>query len=135
MAISSEMTGNEVIILLIDTGADISVFKRGKINPSQIINRTEVWKIKGVTDGITASIGTTQTKLYLDNHQVNHKFHVVDDDFPVFSNGILSRDFITKNQCHLDYANWAMAVKIGGWYNFTDILRPKRGHSNKSFEI
>ncbi|VEN59237.1 unnamed protein product [Callosobruchus maculatus] len=46
----SEMTGNEAITLLVDTGADTSLFQRNKINRNQIINIAIINKAKGLEE-------------------------------------------------------------------------------------
>lgn len=107
------MTGSKTVTLLVDTGADISLFKRTKINPGQDINRFDNIKIKGVTDGLTYSIGRTETQLYIDDFVLDHTFHIVDNNFPIPSDGILGRDFITKYKCKLDYSHWTMTLQIG----------------------
>lgn len=93
------MTGNEEIVLLVNTGADISLCKRSKINQGQLVDRQSAIKIKGVTEGLASSIGTTETQLFVQNYALNHTFHIVDENFPIPSDGILGRDFITKYQC------------------------------------
>lgn len=95
------MTGGETVTLLVDTGADISLFKRTKISPRQPVNRADNIKIQGVTDGLTYSIGRTETQLYIDDFTLNHTFHIVENNFPIPSDGILGRDFITKYKCKL----------------------------------
>lgn len=107
------MTGGETVTLLVDTGADISLFKRTKISPRQPVNRADNIKIQGVTDGLTYSIGRTETQLYIDDFTLNHTFHIVENNFPIPSDGILGRDFITKYKCKLDYFDWTMTLQIG----------------------
>lgn len=110
------MTGNQTMVLLVDTGADISLCKINKIIPKQFINRKNAIKIKGVTDGLTFSLGTTQTEIYMQNYAIHHTFHVVDEDFPIPADGILGRDFIIKYQCQLNYRNWTMTLNMGSEY-------------------
>lgn len=50
------LTKNEEITLLVDTGADISVSREGKIYSGQILNKENVIRIKGVTNRTTYSI-------------------------------------------------------------------------------
>lgn len=105
------MTNNETVTLLVDTGADISLFKKKKITPEQLVNRSEASRIKGITDGLTNSIGTTKTYIYIGNYTVKHQFHIVSNDFPIPADGIIGRDFITRYQCQLDYLNWVMTIR------------------------
>lgn len=82
--------------LLVDTGADISLFKRNKINPNQIINQANLCTMKGITNGFTKSLGTTNTTLSINGEEIECQFHIVDNNFPIPSDGILGRDFLYK---------------------------------------
>lgn len=104
---------NSNITLLIDTGADISVFKRTKIRFDQMITTSNRCKIRGVTKGIQDTIGTTETNISIDEYTLNHTFHIVSNEFPIPSDGILGRDFISKYKCLLDYSNWTMTFRVG----------------------
>lgn len=105
------MTGNDRILLLIDTGADISLFKRTKVNPSQIVDWSKACRIRGVTDECTYSIATTHTVVYFGNYAFSHTFHLVSEKFPIPVDGIIGRDFISNYLCKLDYENWTMTLR------------------------
>lgn len=105
------MTGTKNA-LLVDTGADISVFKRTKVHLDQIINCSNQIKIKGVTNEIANSLGTTKTNILIDQFSLNHEFHIVNHDFPIPCDGILGRDFLIKYHSIIDYSQWIMTVKL-----------------------
>lgn len=105
------MTGEQNITLLVDTGADVSLFKRNKIDPQQIVNRSNICRIKGVTEGCTNSIGTTNANIFIEDYVFSHNFHIVDRNFPIPADGILGRDFIVKYRCQLDYNKWNMTLE------------------------
>lgn len=96
---------------IVDTGADISVFKRTKVHPDQMLDISNPIKIKGVTNGITSSIGLTNTIILVNGHELEHKFHIVNSDFPIPADGILGRDFLTKFKCNIDYADWTLTIR------------------------
>jgi len=98
---------------LIDTGADISIFKSTTIKPKHFVNRFRTSKIKGVTSEIINSLGTTETFIYINNSKIKHEFHIVNEDFPIPGDAILGRDFLTKYNCILDYSKWTITVKVG----------------------
>lgn len=106
------MTGSENTYIL-DTGADISVFKRTNINPKQLITTSNAIKIKGATDGVITSLGTTETEIFVEDCTLQHTFHIVDSNFPIPADAILGRDFIAKYNCILDYSNWTMSMQFG----------------------
>lgn len=112
VVVQTSMTDNRKITLLVDTGADISLFKNFKISPKQFINEYNISNIKGITDGSTSSLGTTNTQIFINNYAINHSFHIVEQNFPIPADGILGRDFISKYQCQLDYANWTLTLQI-----------------------
>lgn len=111
VVVQTDMTGERPVTLLVDTGADISLFKRNKIDPHQIVNRSNISRIKGVTEGHTNSIGTTNTEIFVENYVFSHIFHIVDEKFPIPADGILGRDFISKFCCKLDYYEWKMTLR------------------------
>ena len=106
---------------LVDTGADISIFKRTKIRYNQLVDISNRSKIRGVTDGISESLGTTKTVIFIDGYRVEHQFHVVNADFPIPVDGILGRDFIKKYRCNLDYSNFTMTIRLGPYNIFVPI--------------
>lgn len=59
------------------------------------------------------SIGTTTAYIFLDGQEWKSIFHIVNDDFPIPTDGIISRDFITNHKSKLDYEKWIMELKIG----------------------
>lgn len=88
--------------MLIDTGAHISILKRRCIS-SSYIDYDDYLEIKGVTPGSIWSLGTCTLNLMINGHRYAHTFHIVNDKFPIDSNGILGYDFITKFKCNINY--------------------------------
>lgn len=68
---------------LIDTQADISVIKEKFICDYTELNDTEIIDIRGVTEGITESIGTIEIDFEYEQRLFPHKIHVVPDDFNI----------------------------------------------------
>lgn len=93
---------DSVLILLVDTGADISVIKTGQVGNTSI-NLNDITSLHGIGAGITYTLGKVITELRIKNLLVKHEFHVVSDEFPIPSDGILGLDFIRKYNCMLDY--------------------------------
>lgn len=61
--------------------------------------------LKGITDGVAYSLGVIYIRLHLENWTIDHEFHVVDNNFPILSHGIIGRDFFKINKCTIDYAS------------------------------
>lgn len=66
-----------------------------------------------VTEGFQHTLGTTNTEIHINDHALTHNFHVVGHHFPIPSDGILGRDFLSKYNCLLDYSNWNLTIAVG----------------------
>lgn len=94
---------------IVDTGAEISIIKQGKLNATQIFNPNIVFKVTGITDGVTTTIGEANSNITFSNGlTVNHSFQLVGNEFPILIDGILGRDFFVKYKCTLDYESWLL---------------------------
>lgn len=75
---------------IVDSGADISIFKRNKILPNQRIDLNRKFKINGITNSTIETIAETETALITENDlSIVHNFQIVDDSFPIPTDGIL----------------------------------------------
>lgn len=93
---------------IVDSGADVSLFKVTKVPPLQIVDFNKKLKITGVTAGVTETIAEAQTYLTLNNLNLTHSFQLVNENFPIPTDGILGRDFLVKFRCTNDYDNWLL---------------------------
>lgn len=104
---------NSINSFIVDSGADISIMKVKNILPNQLINKTKQFNITGVTEGIRKTLAETTTSLHFSNGLViHHNFQLVDVDFPVPTDGILGRDFLTKFKCTIDYEHWLLNFRF-----------------------
>ena len=95
--------------LLVDSGADISLFKTNKINPSTLVYTNEQCNISGINNYAVSTLGTAITKITLPNQkELHHKFHLVENHLPIPTDGILARDFLCKYYCTIDYDVWML---------------------------
>lgn len=100
--------------LILDTGADISLFKVNKVDPQQFVNTSNKIKLTGITDTSLETLATTCTKINFSNGlMLNHEFHLVPKDIPIHADGILGRDFLTNHKCIIDYEHWLLIFNIG----------------------
>lgn len=83
-------------LFIVDCGSDISVLKASKIKSTQIYYPTEKCNIMGIGHGAISTIGTTHTNLLVNDMKIPHKFHIVEENFPIPTDGIIGRDFLTK---------------------------------------
>lgn len=90
---------NEICTLIVDSGADVSIFKLNKVAPKQIVNSANIIKLTGITENSLETLATTDTELTFGNNlTVNHTFHIVASNFPIETDGILGRDFMAKHK-------------------------------------
>lgn len=93
---------NEHIVLLIDTGASISILKSewlDKLGNLELIK--EEIKINGVC-GNLVSLGYVYLDLTIKNKTISHKFYVFKELF-CKTDGILGEDFLSNFNCIIDY--------------------------------
>lgn len=48
----------------------------------------------------------------MDTTFIEQKFHIVETDFPIPTDGIIGRDFLTKYRCKIDYEPWLLTVML-----------------------
>lgn len=102
------------ITLIIDSGADTSLFKINKVNPDKLINTSRKIKLIGITDNEIETIATADTELNFGNGlKTKHTFHLVPKEFPIQTDGILGRDFLAANRCKIDYESWLLHFDLG----------------------
>lgn len=109
------MNLDEILTFLVDTQADVSVIKHKTINFDIKIDKNDTINIKGVTDGNTSTLGRIALELDLDKYPLQHKFHVVTDEFNMPSDGILGKDFIKKYKCIINYKNYTVSFKVNNF--------------------
>lgn len=86
---------------IVDSGADVSLFKVTKVPPMQIVDLNKKLRITGVTDGVTETIAEARTYITFDkNLKLDHSFQLVSENFPIPTDGILGRDFLIEVQVH-----------------------------------
>lgn len=100
-------------VFLVDTQADISVLKESCIKYADEINNDEIIDIRGVTEGITESLGTVATEIIHDGFEIDQTFHVVPDEFNIGADGILGKDFLKKYRCNISYENMLITFQNG----------------------
>lgn len=95
---------------LVDTQADISVFKYSSIPGTPYFDETNVINIKGITHDSLKSLGTIHVGLYTEQDVIDHEFHVVPDEFNIDSDGIIGKDFLAFYRCKIDYEDMTFTI-------------------------
>ena len=95
---------------IVDTGSDISVIKSHKVKPTQIFYPNEKCTISGIGHDKILTQGSTNTHIKFPYILLEAKFHIVDNHFPIPTDGILGRDFLTKYRCKIDFDPWLLTL-------------------------
>lgn len=108
------------------------------------INQNEIIELRGITDESIQSHGTTNIELIFKDKILKHKFHIVGDNFPIPSDGIVGKDFIQKHCCKLDYyemnftiraENYEIIIPIENGPDTNSIAIPPRCEVYRTFKI
>lgn len=85
------------------------------------LDTSDIITIRGVTSGRLFSIGSITIDLHFNNVVFEHKFHVVDENFDIPTQGILGKDFLKPNAFCIDYEKMVLSTTIDGIKIVTDI--------------
>lgn len=106
---------------IVDTGADVSIFKPNNINVNLNYNPQNQSTLRGITAQETLTLGSVNISLILNNFSLPHTFQLVDNSFPIPTNGILGRDFLANFRCSIDYNTWLLAINVNNSSIFVPI--------------
>jgi len=84
---------------MLDTGAQPNIIKIGSVNPKLRIDYFEKLQLTGITTNVVETIGSIKARIL----RVPVTFHVVTDDFPIISQGILGSSFFVTNNAQINY--------------------------------
>lgn len=93
---------NHPLRFFIDTGSDVSLIKKETVNQS-CIDHARTIRIKGITNGEVNSIGTLKMSFQKDYVTYPFQLDVVDNDFPIATDGIIGRNFLDWYGIVLNY--------------------------------
>lgn len=90
--LSTNTTGKE-LAMFVDSGSHLTLLKSRYVNMNDIDNLDKV-QIIGVTSGKLSSLGSTIVKFYIKGQIFEFRVQIMDDDFPIATDGIIGRDFL-----------------------------------------
>lgn len=124
-------TCDKPVILIVDTGADVSIIKENTLKYDTDIYVNQNCIINGVTDGKLQTIGCTYTNVILNNFKIPHTFQAATKDFPIFADGILGRDFLVKYGWNICLRTWLLTFE----YNNEKLEIPIQDKYEENFII
>lgn len=110
--LKTESTHSECTFL-VDSGAEISVLKPTKLKQAIHVDNQQICTITGIQHQSIDTLGTINVPLHLPYEStISHKFHIIPENLPIPTDGILGRDFLTKFHCVIDYDTWTLSSFI-----------------------
>ena len=98
---------------LIDTGADISIIKKAFIKEDVICFPNLKCTITGITTDQIQTLALCEGNIFLnDNKSITQNFHIVSNEFPIKSMGILGKNFLEHYGCRIDYSNKVLEIPL-----------------------
>ena len=93
----------QTLTLLVDTGADICLVKKAFVSKDTPINNNIFTNLCGIGEGKTKTIGLTNLELQTENVVFTFQFHVVNNNFPIYCDGIIGSNFLSEFNCKIDF--------------------------------
>lgn len=110
--LSCPQSTRSLLKLLLDNGAQISLFNRKYLRSQVAYRPDERIQIKGITSPVIHTYGTAVLDLQIDRElRVKHKFHLVGGELDIPYTGLLGRDFFTKHGVVIDYAKGTLWIR------------------------
>lgn len=102
------------LTLLIDTESQVTIIKQSALKTNLNINKNDIISMRGITNERKFSLGSININFIFSHLFLEHKIHVVPDDFPLPSNGLLGKDFLKRHHCLIDYGDMTLAIRPNG---------------------
>lgn len=67
--------------------------------------------MRGITKERKLSLGSVNINFIFSHLSIEHKIHVVPDDFPIPSQGILGKDFLRRHHCLIDFGDMSLTIR------------------------
>lgn len=97
----------------IDSGADVCLIKLSNLKGDTQVFEDNCITLKGIDHNNLnpiKTIGYSYLNIKLQDKIISHKFHIVQDNFPISFNGLLGNDFLTRFNCIVDYENHCFSI-------------------------
>lgn len=90
--------------LLVDTGSAVSILKLSKTDGDAFIDTENSVRLKGITENFVTTLGVCIGEIQLaENIFISNPFHIVPDDFPIPTDGIIGKDLLSQHNAVIDY--------------------------------
>jgi hypothetical protein len=97
--------------LLLDSGTDVSLIKAHVLRDDVIIDERDIIDLQGISNTGPTTLGQLSASIQLQDGELSHPFHIIPENFPLKSDGILGRDFLRKYRVDV---SWDRKIVVFG---------------------
>lgn len=101
---------NDCSTFIIDSGADVSIFRHNAINPDANIHKESI-NLNGIALTTLKTLGSVEAIITIKGESFPHTFHVVGDDFSITDDAILGADFLRRYNAQLNFESGELNLK------------------------
>ena len=109
----ADISNGEELLLLVDTGADISILKPDKLDKTEPFDPEGRMRVKGVSGSSIQTLGTVQATMYKGTVKIPFTFQLVGRQVDIPCDGILGRDFLTYTGANISYEKGTLSLGLG----------------------
>ena len=109
----TDASNGRELLLLVDTGADVSLLKPNNLDKSKKFDPDGKIKVKGVDGSIIETYGTVKTVVHVDSLEIPFLFQLVSKQVDIPCDGILGRDFLENTGAQICYASGTLTFGTG----------------------
>jgi hypothetical protein len=109
----SDISNGETLLLLVDTGADISLLKPDNLDKTKQYDPKGRVQVKSVSGSVIQSLGAVQAIMYEGSVSIPFTFQLVDKRIDLPCDGILGRDFLTRAGAKICYETGTLTLGTG----------------------
>jgi hypothetical protein len=109
----ADISEGEELLLLVDTGADISILKPDRLDKTKQFDPERKMKVKGVSGSSIQTLGAVQVTMYEGTVEIPFTFQLVGRQVDIPCDGILGRDFLTCAGANICYEKGTLTLGSG----------------------
>jgi transposase InsO family protein len=109
----TDASNGRELLLLVDTGADVSLLKPTNLDKSKLFDPDGRVKVKSVDGTIIETFGTVRTSVIVDFLKIPFTFQLVSKQVDIPCDGILGRDFLEYAGAQICYTRGTLTFGAG----------------------
>jgi len=111
--LQTDVSNERELLLLVDTGADISLLKPNNLEKTRTYDPDGKVKVKGVDGSIIETLGKVPTVVKADSLKIPFTFQLVNKQVDIPCDGILGTDFLEHAGVQIFYASGTLTFGTG----------------------